>query len=204
MLGKTEGRRRGDGRGRGCWMASPTQWTWVWISFRSWWWTGRPGVLQSTGSQRVRHDWATEPNWIFSSRGSLFPFLWGQFGNCARRSSLCHGHSLVIMQLTSSTWWRFWYLQNISKEMAQNIIYRPWRRTKGRWLCLMIKLLFVWLLFFASALFHFFLMKFILWLNVFFTKCRQKTRAGWRFVLGRPHRILPSYYSSGVKRSGKI
>ena len=64
MLGKTEGRRRGDGRGRGCWMASPTQWTWVWISFRSWWWTGRPGVLQSTGSQRVRHDWATELNWL--------------------------------------------------------------------------------------------------------------------------------------------
>ena len=43
--------------------ASPTQWTWVWVNSRSWWWTGRPGMLQSVGSQRVRHDWATELNW---------------------------------------------------------------------------------------------------------------------------------------------
>ena len=49
----------GDNRGWDCWMASPTQWTRVWASSRSWWWTGRPGVLQSMGSQRVRHDWAT-------------------------------------------------------------------------------------------------------------------------------------------------
>ena len=46
------------------WMASPTQWTWVWINSGSWWWTGRPGMLQSMGLQRVRHDWATELNWI--------------------------------------------------------------------------------------------------------------------------------------------
>ena len=44
------------------WMALPTQWTWVWVNSRSWWWTGRPGMLQSVGSQRVRHDWATELN----------------------------------------------------------------------------------------------------------------------------------------------
>ena len=50
----------GDNRGWDGWMASPTQWTWVWVNSGSWWWTGRPGVLQSVGSQRVRHDWATE------------------------------------------------------------------------------------------------------------------------------------------------
>ena len=44
------------------WMASLTWWTWVWASSRSWWWTGKPGVLQSMESQRVRHDWATELN----------------------------------------------------------------------------------------------------------------------------------------------
>ena len=49
----------GDNRGWDGWMASPTQWTWVWVDSRSWWWTGRPGVLQFMGSQRVRHDWAT-------------------------------------------------------------------------------------------------------------------------------------------------
>ena len=42
------------------WMASPTRWTWVWVGSRSWWWTGRPDVLQSMGLQRVGHDWATE------------------------------------------------------------------------------------------------------------------------------------------------
>ena len=52
-----------DDRGWDGWMASPTQWTWVWVSSRSWWWTGRPGMLQSMGLQRVRHDWATELNW---------------------------------------------------------------------------------------------------------------------------------------------
>ena len=45
------------------WMASPTQWTWIWVNSRSWWWTGRPGVLRFMGSQRVGHDWATELNW---------------------------------------------------------------------------------------------------------------------------------------------
>ena len=53
----------GDDRGWDGWMASPTQWTWVWVNSRSWWWTGRPGVLQFMGSQRVGHDWATELNW---------------------------------------------------------------------------------------------------------------------------------------------
>ena len=54
----------GDDRGWEGWMASPTQWTWVWVDSRSWWWTGRPGVLQFMGSQRVGHDWATKLNWI--------------------------------------------------------------------------------------------------------------------------------------------
>ena len=64
MLGRIEGgRRRGQQRMR-WWMASPTQWTWIWVSSGSWWWTGRPGVLQSLGLQRVGHDWVTELNWI--------------------------------------------------------------------------------------------------------------------------------------------
>ena len=65
MLGKTEGRGEGDDRRWDDWMASLTWWTWVWINSRSWWWTGKPGVLQSMRSQRVRHSWATELNWFF-------------------------------------------------------------------------------------------------------------------------------------------
>ena len=45
------------------WMASPTQWTWLWVDSRSWWWTGRPGVLWFMGSQGVGHYWATELYW---------------------------------------------------------------------------------------------------------------------------------------------
>ena len=53
----------GDDRGWDGWIASSTQWMWIWVNSRSWWWTGRPGVLRFMGSQRVRHDWATERNW---------------------------------------------------------------------------------------------------------------------------------------------
>ena len=50
----------GDDREWDGWMASLTQWTWVWANSRRWWWTGKPGMLQSMRSQRVRDDWATE------------------------------------------------------------------------------------------------------------------------------------------------
>ena len=58
-------RAGGEGGNRGWdgWMASLTQWAWVWINSRSLWWTGRPGVLRFMGSKRVRHEWATELNW---------------------------------------------------------------------------------------------------------------------------------------------
>ena len=52
-----------DSRGWDGWMALSIQWTWLWVNSGSSWWTGRPGVLQSMGSQRVRHNWATELNW---------------------------------------------------------------------------------------------------------------------------------------------
>ena len=82
----------GDNRGWDGWMSSPTQWTGVWVNSRSWWWTGRPGVLLFMGSQRVRHDWATELNWTEcilgekcindvdkeGSGGSLSVHVWGQ------------------------------------------------------------------------------------------------------------------------------
>ena len=77
MLGKIEGRGEGDDRGWDGWMASPTQWTWVWVNSGSWWWTGRPGVLQSMGSQRVRCDWATELN---GTNTSFFSLSWSEMG----------------------------------------------------------------------------------------------------------------------------
>ena len=68
MLGRLKMGGEGDNRGWDGWMASPAQWTWVWLGSRSWRWPGKPGVLQSMGSQRLRHDWVTELNWILHSK----------------------------------------------------------------------------------------------------------------------------------------
>ena len=94
MLGKIEGGRKGDDRRWDGWMASPTQWTWVWVSFGSWWWTGRPGVLQSMRSQRAGHDWATELSWTEVKRRWLrareavsslgLTYVWTRPGNITR------------------------------------------------------------------------------------------------------------------------
>ena len=62
----------GDDRGWDGWMASPTWCTWVWVNSGSWWWTGRPGVLQFMGSQRLGHNWATELNWTGYPISPLF------------------------------------------------------------------------------------------------------------------------------------
>ena len=69
MLGTIGGGRR---RGWDGWMASLTQWTWVWVSSGSWWWTRRPGMLLSMGSQRVRHDSATGLDWLTRSLLALW------------------------------------------------------------------------------------------------------------------------------------
>ena len=92
-------------------MASLTQWTWVWASSRSWWWTGKPGMLQSMGLQRVGHDWATEQQhyksheksklifFFFNESFALFCFLADlglgycaqSFSSCSERGQLFHG-----------------------------------------------------------------------------------------------------------------
>ena len=69
MLGGLGWRGEGEDRGWDGWMASPNWWTWVWVNSRSWSWTGRLGVLQFMGSQRVGHDWATELHWVESVLG---------------------------------------------------------------------------------------------------------------------------------------
>ena len=65
-----------DDRGWDGWMASLARWTWVWTISRNWWWMGKAGVLQFMGSQRVRHDWATELNlFIFTSQISEYDLI---------------------------------------------------------------------------------------------------------------------------------
>ena len=71
--------REGDDRGWDGWMASPIQWTWVWVNSASWCWTGRPGELWFRGSQRVRHDWATELILPGALAKQVFIFFWFSF-----------------------------------------------------------------------------------------------------------------------------
>ena len=116
MLGKIEdGRRRGRQRIR--WLeASPTQWTWVWVNSRSWWWTGRPGVLQSVGWQRVGHNWATELNWIcpFRCLSSQFCLFWFPlFFNSQLKLSLLDFATLVrsyfFLLICISQYGKLWF-----------------------------------------------------------------------------------------------
>ena len=108
----------GDDRGWDFWMASLTQWTWVWVNSGRWWWTGRPGMLRFMGSQRVRHDWVTELNWTepLFNLGFVF-YIWGGCRNTIAMI-LCkvmthyftHQESRVsvgswLMKLTLVTWW---------------------------------------------------------------------------------------------------
>ena len=87
-----------DDREWDSWMASLMWWTWVWVASGSWWWTGRPGMLQSMGSQRVGHDWATELNWRINWRNmfimlTLRPQIkekWPASGVLAYRDESCH------------------------------------------------------------------------------------------------------------------
>ena len=73
----------GNDRGWDGWMASLTQWTWIWVNSGSWRWTGRPGVLRFMGLQRVGHDWVTELNWTEQGRkGTISVF------SCLRYASL--------------------------------------------------------------------------------------------------------------------
>ena len=81
MLGKTEGRRKKGWQRIKGWMTSPTQRAWIWVNSGSWWCTGRPGMLQSMGSQRVRHDWATELTqvlrWLLKKKKRSQHCWWG-------------------------------------------------------------------------------------------------------------------------------
>ena len=89
-------------RGWDGWMASRTQWTWVWVNSGSWWWTGRPGELQSMGSQRVGHDWATELNWGLItpfSEHCIYFYLGFLIGVCMLFLFLVQGHSTFALAL---------------------------------------------------------------------------------------------------------
>ena len=90
------------------WMASLTWWAWVWIGPKSWWWTERPGMLQSMGSQTVRHDWAT--NWtewlevrMLVWRTPVPSLLQEDPTCCEAAKPMCYNYWAFLLQLRKST-----------------------------------------------------------------------------------------------------
>ena len=81
----------GDDRGWDGWMASPTWWTWIWASSGSWWGTGKPGMLQCMGLQRVSHNQPTEQNWTITNK------LWSTYDGTTPPIGLC-----LILPLSSN------------------------------------------------------------------------------------------------------
>ena len=132
----------GDDRGWDGWMASPTWWTWVWVNSRSWWWTGKPDVLQSMGLQRVGHDWVIEQNsefcsWfqsVFQSLG-IWWFIFregnGSGGNCCD----LWGH-----KESDTTEWLNWTGSSyIHRDRRWNVTVRAWGERRKERSCLMGK-----------------------------------------------------------------
>ena len=115
-------------------MASPTQWTWVWVNSGSWWWTGRPGMLQFMGSQRVRHNWATELNWTDGNRETITP-LCSTLSRprifCFSREAGC-GKCVWVLEGNPQTW--------INAEDIKSVwiisTWKSWGLQKGKWILL--------------------------------------------------------------------
>ena len=97
------------------WMASPTWWTWLWASSGSWWWTGKPGMLQSTGLQRIKHDWVTELNpcsmCVHQPGCSLNPALLGFTGASSHRYDQLFAPFPVLLPIFEKCWSGFWKFQ---------------------------------------------------------------------------------------------
>ena len=116
----------GDDRGWDGWLASLTQWTWVWVNSGSWWWTGRPGVLQSMGSQRVGHDWVTELNWTVAQllvswqtrTQSEYTFL-GHSYCCLKMARVPWQQSYSFISLRREKW--TWLLIHVSGSVVSLI-----------------------------------------------------------------------------------
>ena len=134
--------REGDNRGWDGWMASLTRWTRVCVNSGSWWWTGRPGVLRFMGSQRVRHDWATELNWTeLKPQSSTFAWQipWTEEPGRPQSMGLLrvgHDWATSLSLSTFMHWRRKWqptpvFLPRESQEWGSLVGCRLWGHTES-------------------------------------------------------------------------
>ena len=97
----------GDDRGWDGWMASLIRWSWVWVSSRSWWWTWKPGVLQSMGLQRVGHEWVTELNTTLTSSHITLRFWFPLLLSKNQKSALNVDTDTIVSFLMKVNPWLF-------------------------------------------------------------------------------------------------
>ena len=138
MLGKIEGRRRGDDREWDGWMASLTQGTWVWASSRRWWWTGKPRTLQSMGWQRAWHDWTTEQQKQRKLGNSKL--------HTGLQANFTPGGNVILIILNRGQTWSVLLRKTLflsikavcNANMLENIAQNKWHQTfdlRGWWNC---------------------------------------------------------------------
>ena len=106
---------------------------WVWAGSRSWWWTRKPSMLQSMGSQRVRHDWAIELNWeMHQSFPSLFiwptsaNWLWFQPHFLESQKGECFLAILAFLSLYMKSWFPGWLRSKESVCQCRRCGFNPW------------------------------------------------------------------------------
>ena len=155
-----------NNRGWHGWIAPLTQWTWVWANSGSWWWTGRPGVLQSMGLQRVGHNLVTELNWMpkryhfkytnATTKNSVLQKLecraWRQ-GVLPVISSVTTGNLLYLIRLyflickmrrlnkiismtSSDQFFPYSIPNNLVNQIHQQIVFVPWYILYSKHFCL--------------------------------------------------------------------
>ena len=113
---------------------SPTQWTWVCINSRSFWWTGRAGVLQSMGSQRVGHDWVTELNspvdHVLSELSTVSRLSWMALHTMAHSFIKLHKTVILVIILVGFLW--LWFLFCLMDEDKRLVQASWWEGLAGR------------------------------------------------------------------------
>ena len=125
----------GDDRGWDGWMASLTRWMWVWVNSRSWWWTGRPGVLRFMGLQRVGHDWATDLIWsdlmcfkpiqpLEDNKAILFCSLWVSASSCSCYN-LSPNFEIPCFDSVPCFWISLYFVENHLLIYSHTSCFRP-------------------------------------------------------------------------------
>ena len=107
-------------------MALPTWWTWVRLNSGSWWGTGRPGVLQFMGLQRVRHNWVTELNWISKCVEKNLTFIRSE------NEAVCTSEGSLNRELESSAWLHWLYRFAELRAQSRKTSLNDWREHPWR------------------------------------------------------------------------